>query len=230
MTTSVFPVGHYGGPRAAAEEVHVVRVGWQQHQLGPDAFGVWVLSHGLSETGKSAWTSDDIVDRAQQAGLAKAETHLDDLLARGVLAAVPDYRLPDGSVPDGLVPDGPTEPDSATATTAPGGATAVDFARRHRMETLFVGLGNSPDRPDLHAVGVPGIGTAALLDPDSYELWQWGSLAPTLWHGCEVRSSVSDRLGEPLHPLEALHQVLGDLRLLVAHGCAYLDVCLDVAG
>jgi hypothetical protein len=194
MTASVFPVGHYGGPRAARAEVHVVRVGWKQHQLDEDAFGVWVLSHGVGEIGKDSWTRDDVIALAEQAGLAEPQRQLDVLLDRGVLAAVPD------------------------------GPDAEEFARCHRMDALFVGLGNSPDEPDLHAVGVPGIGTAALLDPDCYELWQWGSLAPTVWHNCEVRSSVSGRLGKPLQPTEALTQILGDLRFLIIHGCVYLDV------
>jgi hypothetical protein len=92
------------------------------------------------------------------------------------------------------------------------------------MDVLFVGLGNAPDRPNGHAVGLPGLGAAAILDPDCYELWQWGSVAPTLWHSCELRASVSAQLDHPLEPVDALGDVLGDLRFLIANGCAYLDV------
>jgi hypothetical protein len=101
---------------------------------------------------------------------------------------------------------------------------AATFARTHRMDVLFVGLGNRPDRLDGHAVGIPGLGTAAVLDPDCYELWQWGSVAPTLWHSCEVRATVTAEHGQAADPAKALAEILGDLRFLIAHGCAYLDV------
>jgi hypothetical protein len=199
MSSSVFPIGHYGGLRPGevpdAAQVHVVRVGWQQHRLSEDAFGIWVLSHGITEIGKRPWTADDIIQQAEQAGVADAKAHLENLVADGALALVPDRT------------------DEAAA-----------FARGHRMDVLFVGLGNSPDRPDGYAVGIPGLGTAAILDPDCYELWQWGSVAPTLWHSGEVRSEVAGRLGRTLEPAGALGEILGDLRYLIAHGCAYLDV------
>jgi hypothetical protein len=199
MNGSVFPIGHYGGLRPGdtpeADQVHVVRVGWHQHRLSENAFGVWVLSHGLTETGKGHWTADDILKQAEQAGLPDAKAHLEELTAKGVLVVVPD------------------SPEEATS-----------FAKAHRLDVLFVGLGNAPDRPDGHAVGVPGLGTAAILDPDCYELWQWGSVAPTLWHSCEVRATVTAKLGQTLEPADALGEILGDLRYLIAHGCAYLDV------
>ncbi|TCC31981.1 hypothetical protein [Kribbella speibonae] len=98
------------------------------------------------------------------------------------------------------------------------------FAQHHRLDVMFVGLGNAPDRLEGHAVGIPGLGTAAILDPDCYELWQWGSVAPTLWHSCEVRATVTaEPSGQP-DPDAALAEILGDLRFLVARGCAYLDV------
>ncbi|ADB29873.1 hypothetical protein Kfla_0754 [Kribbella flavida DSM 17836] len=192
---NVFPIGHYSGLRPGDEPVHVVRVGWHQHRLSEDAFGVWVLAHGMTQTGKGRWTTAEVAELAQQAGLGQPDNHLDELLALGALALVPDES-----------------------------AEAIDFARKHRMDVLFVGLGNTAERPDEHAVGVPGLGTAAVLDPDCYELWQWGSVAPTLWHSCEVRATVTAELGQTLEPVDALAEILGDLRFLVAHGCAYLDV------
>jgi hypothetical protein len=63
-----------------------------------------------------------------------------------------------------------------------------------------------------------------VLDSDCYELWQWGSVAPSLWHSCEVRATVTAGHGEVADPGKAVQEILGDLRFLVAHGCAYLDV------
>jgi hypothetical protein len=199
MNSSVFPIGHYCGLRPGespeAAQVHVIRVGWRQHRLSEDAFGIWVLAHGVAETGKGPWTADDILGRAGEAGLADAGTHLEDLVSRGTLAVVPD-RIEE----------------------------AATFALSHRLDALFVGLGNRPDRLDGHAVGIPGLGTAAILDPASYELWQWGSLPQTLWQSCQTRVKVATQMGTAPEPADVLLELLGDLRYLIVHGCVYLDV------
>ncbi len=197
MNPTVFPVGHYGGLRSTeeSEPVQVIRVGWKQHRLTEDAFGVWVFAHGLPEAGKGAWTTDDVIVQAEKVGIQDAAGHVEKLATDGLLATV------DGSPIAGTL-----------------------FAQSHRMDVLFIGLGNAPDRVDGHAVGIPGLGTAAVLDPDSYELWQWGSVAPTLWHSCEVRATVIAELGSPTEPVDALAGILGDLRSLLSHGCVYLDV------
>jgi hypothetical protein len=188
MTPTIFPVGHYTGLRAADDgpPLHTVRVGWQQHRLEEDAFGTWVLAHGLRETGKEKWTEADVLGQAEQAGIAGAAGHLQQMAALGLITVVPD--------------------------------NAERFVREHRLGVLFVGLGNSPERLDEFAVGLPGLGTAAVLDAGSYELWQWGSIAATLWDACALRSAVTAR------PVDALPGVLADLRFLIANGCAYLDV------
>ncbi|WP_433165228.1 hypothetical protein [Kribbella sp. CA-247076] len=188
MSGTVFPVGHYGGVR---DDGQVIRVGWTQHRIDEDAFGVWVLAHGVPEVGKGVWTVEDVVGRAAEAGIVGARDQVARLNDAGLLAVVEDSGV---------------------------------FARSHRMDVLFVGLGNAPDRLDGHAVGIPGLGVAAVLDPDSYELWQWGSVAPTLWHSCEVRATVTAEHGQAADPERAVAEILGDLRFLIAHGCAYLDV------
>jgi hypothetical protein len=196
VNATVFPVGHYGGIRPGEDgpDTQVIRIGWKQHRIDEDAFGVWVLAHGLPEVGKGSWTVDQVIEQSAAAGIEDAASQLSRLADAGLVAMV----------------------------DSPIGATR--FARAHRMDVLFVGLGNTPDRLDGHAVGIPGLGTAAVLDPDCYELWQWGSVAPTLWHSCEVRATVTAGHGEAVDPAKALMEVLGDLRFLIAHGCAYLDV------
>jgi hypothetical protein len=130
--------------------------------------------------------------------LADRPDVVDSLRARGLLAAVP------------------AEPTGAPAT--------LEFTRRHRMGSLLTGLGDTAANPGLYGVGVPGLATVAWLDAGSYELWQWGPLAPALWHVCEVRAKVLTELDEPLEPAQAIGPLLADLRLLLSHGCAYLDV------
>ncbi|TCC22340.1 hypothetical protein [Kribbella sindirgiensis] len=199
MTAVLFPVGHYNGirpgPDEESEPSHVIRIGWKQHRLDDDAFAAWVLSHGLPGTGKGQWTEADVVEQAELAGLSDAPEHLEKLVTDGLVIRIPD--------------------DPAPATW---------FAQTYRMDVMFVGLGNAPDRLDGYGVGIPGIGVAAILDPDCYELWQWGSVARTLWDSCQVRATVTAEPSWRPDPEAALVEILGDLRFLLAHGCAYLDV------
>ncbi|TWD81315.1 hypothetical protein FB561_2427 [Kribbella amoyensis] len=192
-TATLFPIGHYTGRRIGEDgnPAHTIRIGWRHHRLDEDAFGTWVLAHGVPDRGKAAWTEDDVLREAGEAGIPAAD-HLRTLSAAGLVASVAD--------------------------------DAEEFARAHRMGVLFVGLGNSPEMPDQFAIGLPGLGTVAGVDPDSYELWQWGSVTPTLWHSCELRASVTSRHEQTVSAREALIDVLGDLRLLIASGCAYLDM------
>jgi hypothetical protein len=39
-----------------------------------------------------------------------------------------------------------------------------------------------------------------------------------------VRATVTAPHGQTADPVAALTEILGDLRFLIAHGCAYLDV------
>lgn len=198
--TTVFPVGHYAGTIPDGE-VHLVRVGRELERLTDDEFGIWMLAHGLAEVGKGSWTRTDVLDRARDAEIADPEGCFERLLARMLLAVVPmeAERVDD----------------------------AVAFATAYRLGTLLVGLGAAPDVPDRHAVGVPGVGTAALLDAETYRLWQWGGIAPTLWRHCQDRIRTAgeglDALSTLVDPAKVLGDVLGELRVLLVHGCAYLD-------
>jgi hypothetical protein len=91
------------------------------------------------------------------------------------------------------------------------------FARAYRLQTLLVGLGNTPEDPDTYAVGLPGQ-EPARLGAGSYELWQWSALAPSLWHTCEIRAKLADAVVADVVP-----ELLADLRPLLANNCGYLD-------
>jgi hypothetical protein len=193
MTTTIFPVGHYTGRRTDDDGRPVHSV-----RIG------W-QQHRLTEDAFATWVlahgvpatgraAWTEVDVVRQAG----EIELQDAAAQ--LRTLAEL---------GLVATVAGEPEQ--------------FARTHRLGVFFVGLGNSPEEPDRFAIGLPGLGTAATVDSDSYELWQWGSIAPTLWHSCEVRASVTSRHERTVSTLEAASEVLGDLRVLIANGCAYLD-------
>jgi hypothetical protein len=93
----------------------------------------------------------------------------------------------------------------------------VAFAQTYRLDPLLVGLGNTPEAPDTYRVGLPGQEPAELTE-SAYELWQWSTLAPTLWHTCEIRAKLA---GIPV--ADTVTEVLTDVRPLLANSCAYLD-------
>ncbi|WP_147254762.1 hypothetical protein [Pseudonocardia hierapolitana] len=196
MSNLVFPIGHYVGERHP-EGVQVVRVGGAHHALTDDEFGVWVLAHGAPVGGSTAWTTDDLLALAEETGPDDAGRHLEELTARGLLALVP----------------------------ADGGRKAVAFAETYRLTPLLVGLGNTGTDPDSYALGFPLLDEpVAVVPAGSYELWQWGHIAPSIRHTCDVRVKVAADLNEPTGAAEALHGLLADLRLLLVNSCAYLDL------
>ncbi|NUS00602.1 MAG: hypothetical protein HOV67_35715 [Kribbellaceae bacterium] len=67
------------------------------------------------------------------------------------------------------------------------------FAQQYRLLPLFIGLGNHPDEPDRYAIGVQGLAPLAVVDERTYELWQWGWVAPSLWAHCEVQATLGEQ-------------------------------------
>jgi hypothetical protein len=178
------------------ERHHVVRLGMKHHRLTADEFGVWVLAHGTAEIGKGAWTVDALVDLAESAALPDARLAVSGLTGTGLL------------------------------TTVDGPAAARRFAEGHRVHPLLTGLGNTEDEPDRYQLGFPGIPPVAVVDTSTYELWQWGHVAPTLWQACEVREKVAAGLGTRTAAADLLTESLGDLRVLLANSCAFLDLAV----
>jgi hypothetical protein len=100
----------------------------------------------------------------------------------------------------------------------------VSFARKYRLTPLFLGLGNRPDDREHFDIGVPGLDPLATVDSAAFELWQWGSVAPSLWAHCEVLATMREQeSGDPATPDEQLGLVLGALPALLAGFVAYLE-------
>ncbi|ONI92867.1 hypothetical protein ALI22I_01435 [Saccharothrix sp. ALI-22-I] len=126
---------------------------------------------------------------------------------------------------------GLADPTGAVERLAAAGVLALvgegdvpGFAGRYRLEALLVGSGNTAADPDRHGVGIPGLPPVAVLDTGSHELWQWGPVAPSLWHVHAARAEVAVRLDEPRGGDELWEDLVGDLRVLLINSCAYLDV------
>ena len=95
----------------------------------------------------------------------------------------------------------------------------TEFAQQHRLLPLFVGLGNLPDDLEGFAIGVPGLEPLALVSATTYELWQWGWVAPSLWAHCEVLATI----GEPGTPGAQLDVVLDGVAELLSDFVAVLE-------
>ncbi|MGZ0148970.1 hypothetical protein ACXJJ3_17985 [Kribbella sp. WER1] len=89
------------------------------------------------------------------------------------------------------------------------------FAQQYRLLPLFIGLGNRPDDQQQFAIGVPGLEPLAVVSATTYELWQWGWVAPSLWAHCEVLGTIGER--------PKLDAVLNGVSALLADFVAVLD-------
>ncbi|MFD7161025.1 hypothetical protein ACFV9C_41025 [Kribbella sp. NPDC059898] len=85
------------------------------------------------------------------------------------------------------------------------------FAQQYRLLPLYIGLGNRPDDPQQFAIGLPGLEPLAVVPATTYELWQWGWVAPSLWAHCEVLGTTQ------------LEAVLDGVAELLADFVAVLD-------
>ncbi|MEV8378391.1 hypothetical protein AB0P21_36975 [Kribbella sp. NPDC056861] len=194
MTAPIFPVGHYTGARV-------------DHGRAIHTVRVGWRQHKLDEDAFALWALAHGVPENGKAAWTEAD----------VLRRAGELRPGEEAVTDRL-----------GTLAAAGLITSVDdeekFCRTHRLGVLFVGLGNSRQRPDRYSIGLPGHGAAATVDSSTYQLWQWGSVVPTLWHSCELRATMTSAAGRTTSALQLAPEVLGDLRPLIASGCAYLDM------
>lgn len=201
----VFPIGHYMGPfhpsRNAPARHHIVRVGWETPKLPDEAHvDIWALAHGLpARVDTVRWTRAAIIEAAQDAGMADAEATLDSLADLGLIAEV-----------------------------TPGTEQARTFATSYRLQSLMIGLGNSPQDPVLDGIGFAGLPPVVKVRPRVFEIWQWAHLWPTVWAACEglawVAGEAAESSPEAADPEKVLDVVLDAIRTLISRNAAYLDV------
>lgn len=205
------PIGHSIGPRhedVPNGYVNQIRVGADVLEPSDAQFSVWALAHGLPDrVGDSGpWTRQAVRTAAHELGLAGvAETGdgIDELLRLGLLAEV--------------------EPDAPAA---------LEFALRHRLLPLALGLGMQPG-----AQGMAGVGLLfqplVLLSPALADLWQWAPLSPDLWSACVESAAVADAggVGDPdqIDPERVLAGLLASLHAVLSTRVACVDVRLGPA-
>ncbi|MDQ3716100.1 MAG: hypothetical protein M3381_08810 [Actinomycetota bacterium] len=204
----VFPVGHYMGPfhpsRNGPAKHHIVRVGWETPKL-PDEehVDIWALAHGLpNRIDTVRWTRQAIIDAANDAEMPDAAGILDSLAGLGLIAEV-----------------------------TPGTEQAREFADSYRLQSLLIGLGNSPDDPVLDGIGLVGIEPIVKVRPRVFEIWQWAHLWPTVWAACEglayVAGQVEGSNPDSADPEKVLDLMFDAMRTLISRNAAYLDVTIS---
>jgi hypothetical protein len=206
----VFPLGHGMGPfhqhRDAPPSYWVIRLGWDSPLLHEqDAADVWTLAHGTADRVHSTpWTRSVIRDVARQSGIADSDSVLDGLLERGLAVEL-----------------------------TPGSAAAVEFAGTHRVQSLLLGLGALPDRPEVEGIGLLGMPALAQVGPRGYEFWQWAHLWPTLSDAAaglaELAAQDPGHTPDDVDPAAVLDRVFRELHTLLCGNAVYLDRSLAVA-
>jgi len=207
----VFPVGHYMGPfhptRGAPPKHHIVRVGWDTPKLPDQAHvEIWALAHGLpAQADTVRWTRRAIVETAQDAGMPDAAAILDRLAELGLIAEV-----------------------------GPRTEQTREFAGSYRLQSLLIGLGNTPGDPALEGIGVAGLPPAVNVDPRVFEIWQWAHLWPSVWAACEglawVAGQAQGARPDDADPEKLLEVMIGAIRTLIARNAVYLDVAPTPSG
>lgn len=201
----LFPIGHcigayYDQPNST-DHFFQVRVGPDVVRLDDQQFALWGLAHGAPDRPEDQpWNRKAVLTAARRAGISKSEDVLDALIKDHVLFE-----------------------------TTPGTDGAVEFARRHRLIPLMLGLGNTAEEPRLYSVGLVGL-PVVTMSAMAYDLYEWAHMDSNLWLACQgaaataVRVGIDDRLAtEPLLMLDAL---LGTLHALLSPNAAYLDTRL----
>jgi hypothetical protein len=162
------------------------------------------LAHGEpTGTETGRWTRQAIIDVADTAEMPNAAAILDTLADLGLIAEV-----------------------------RPGTEQAREFAGSYRLQSLMIGLGNSPEDPVLDGIGLAGIPPVVKVRPRVFEIWQWAHLWPSLWAACEGLAWVAGQAAqveEADRPKEAdpealLDFVLEATRTLMWRNAVYLDV------
>ncbi len=114
---------------------------------------IWALAHGLpNRTDTIRWTRRAIIEAADDADMPDAASILDSLAGLGLIVEV-----------------------------TRGTEQAREFAESYRLQSLLIGLGNSPEDPVLDGIGLVGIPPVVKVRPRVFEIWQWAHLWPTVW-------------------------------------------------
>lgn len=198
----LFPIGHcigaYHDLPASDDHFTQVRVGAKINRLDDEQFAIWGLAHGVAgRPPEESWNRQSVLAVARRAGIGRAEEILESLVDDGLLVEA-----------------------------TPGTDSAVDFARRHRLVPLMLGLGNTAEEPWIYSVGLLGM-PVVQVSAMAYDLYEWAHLDANLWAACEAAAATAVRVGidDPMatDPLQMLHALVGTLHVMLSPNAAFLD-------
>jgi hypothetical protein len=195
----LLPVGHDVGVRYAADggRCQQVRAGMNLVELSDPEYVVWLLAHGTGDQDRP--TRSSVAAGAERLELSPTDFKAiaDQLLSVGLLAEV--------------------DPESGPA---------VDFAQRHQLIPLLMGLGPDHNQADLQTIGLLGQ-PIAQVSGAVYDVWAWAHLTPQLWIACQDAAEVARRVGvtapEETEAREVLTGILRSVHGLLCVRAAYLD-------
>jgi hypothetical protein len=130
---------------------------------------------------------------------------------------------------DGLAKDG------LLVRTRTSGPDAREFARRHQVRPLALGLGNSPDSLGGFQIGMPNA-PRATVGYDVYHMWLFAHQAENLWSAITTiaaeavaanRDEDEDGVRLIEDPEALLTGFLNAMPVLVSTSCVYIDRCQD---
>ena len=207
----VIPVGHFAGPMytspfAEAPDSFEVRFRDGIFSLSADEYAVWAVSHGDPNlVNARVPTTKEVVEfAARTAGVAEPGTVFDGLVSNGLLVDVGE-----------------------------AGTSAREFAERHRVIPLALGLGNSPQNPAEFQIGLPNAARIS-VGYDVYHMWLFSYRAPTLWDAlqtiaAEGREANEDEDEDGVRLIDdpdlLLDALLRALQVLVSTSCVFVDRC-----
>lgn len=196
----------YTSVGAEAPESFEVRFRDGVFSLSAEEYAVWAVSHGdPNVVGDQTPLTREVAEfSARAAGVTDPGPVFDSLLADGLLVEL-----------------------------EPEGDRAREFARRHRLAPLALGLGNSPQAPAEFRIGMPNAARVS-VSYDVYHLWLFLHRAPNLWDGLATiaeeaaeANQESDEDGNRLvdDPDILLGMLVRALQVLLSTSCVYLDRC-----
>ncbi|HEX3731528.1 MAG TPA: hypothetical protein VHU91_01185 [Mycobacteriales bacterium] len=204
MVAALVPVGHSVGPLYTPRgeqdpDSYEIRYADGIFSIDHEELRVWGLTHGDPATVNS--------DPPTRENVIRDATELDNTTATQVIDRLCDVGL--------LV-----EFDRHTEQ-------ARDFAYRHQIEPIAIGLGNTPDTPWYFQIGLPET-PRVMVGHDAYHLWMFAHRHASLWDACEYvaadrRTEAILRSGPESDPDRILSHFLDALPAMIATSCAYVD-------
>lgn len=204
MLGEYFRPGADGG--ANPEHWHISVGGYAEYL---DAQEVKVWAAAMLDPEKQArleGTRDSLVTTVRQAtdgAIINPDAVIDGLLKRGLLT---EFDPVDGDL--------------------------EQFARRHRLFPLGVGMGNTRDDPLVYRIAV-GNQARIGVNGDVYALWSNTLYFPNLWESCQRFAKEMNAYAQPrervaeLETETVIRGLSANIPLLVSSECAFLDPVFD---